>query len=138
MSDTKVNTNLATPENLVYKKTSVMNDTVLHYCPGCGHGTVHRIIAEVVEEMDIQSDVIGIAPVGCSVLMYNYMELDMQEPCPGPGLCQPFARCAGWHALVWRRHNRDKTGRSAAIQFGSFYITSKCSRMPNHTGFIRC
>jgi len=83
MSDTIANKNLAVADNLVYKKTSVMNDTVLHYCPGCGHGTVHRIIAEVIEEMDIQSEVIGIAPVGCSVLMYNYMELDMQEAAHG-------------------------------------------------------
>ncbi len=69
--------------NLVYRRTPVMNDNVMHYCPGCGHGTVHRLIAEVIEEMDIQSETIGIAPVGCSVLIYNYLEIDMQEAAHG-------------------------------------------------------
>ena len=55
------------PENLVYKRTPVLTDATMHYCPGCGHGVVHRIIAEVIEEMGIQDNVIGISPVGCSV-----------------------------------------------------------------------
>ena len=71
------------PENLVYTKTRVMTDQVLSYCPGCGHGTTHRIIAEVIDEMGIQSDTIGIAPVGCSVLMYYFMDIDMQEAAHG-------------------------------------------------------
>ena len=70
-------------ENLVYKKSKIMTDNVLHYCPGCGHGTAHRLIAEVIEEMGIQEKTIGITPVGCSVLMYNYMDLDMQEAAHG-------------------------------------------------------
>jgi 2-oxoglutarate/2-oxoacid ferredoxin oxidoreductase subunit beta len=74
---------LIKPENLVYKKTPVMSDNIMHYCPGCGHGTTHRLVAEVIEEMGIQSETIGIAPVGCSVLMYNYMEVDFQEAAHG-------------------------------------------------------
>lgn len=70
-------------ENLVYKKSRLMTDNVLHYCPGCGHGTAHRLIAEVIEEMDIQDETIGVTPVGCSVLMYNYMDIDMQEAAHG-------------------------------------------------------
>ncbi len=70
-------------ENLVYQKTRLLTDDVMHYCPGCGHGTTHRLIAEIIEEMDIQSETIGIAPVGCSVLMYNYMNIDMQEASHG-------------------------------------------------------
>ena len=70
-------------ENLVYQKTSLLTDDVMHYCPGCGHGTTHRLIAEIIEEMDIQSEIIGVAPVGCSVLMYNYMNIDMQEAAHG-------------------------------------------------------
>lgn len=70
-------------ENLVYKKSKVMTDNTLHYCPGCGHGTAHRLIAEVIEEMGIQGETIGITPVGCSVLMYNYMDIDMQEAAHG-------------------------------------------------------
>ncbi|KPK83745.1 MAG: 2-oxoglutarate oxidoreductase [Bacteroides sp. SM23_62_1] len=64
-------------KNLVYRKTPLMTDNILSYCPGCGHGTTHRIIMEVIEEMDIQSRVVGIAPVGCSVLAYDFMDIDM-------------------------------------------------------------
>ena len=59
--------NLICPENLAYKKTEVLTDRVMHYCPGCGHGTAHRILAEVIEEMGIQEQTIGVAPVGCAV-----------------------------------------------------------------------
>ena len=51
-------------ENLVYKKTPVLTDNVMHYCPGCSHGVVHKIIAEVIEEMGIQDKTIGVSPVG--------------------------------------------------------------------------
>lgn len=71
------------PENLVYKRTSLLTDNALSYCPGCGHGTAHRIVMEVLEEMDIQSQTIGIAPVGCSVLAYEFMNIDMQQAAHG-------------------------------------------------------
>lgn len=74
---------IQTPENLVYKKTDVLTDNVMHYCPGCGHGTAHRLIAEVIEEMGIQSETIGVAPVGCSVLAYNYFDVDVQQAAHG-------------------------------------------------------
>lgn len=70
-------------ENLVYKKTPLLTDKVLSYCPGCGHGTAHRVIMEVVEEMGIQQDTIGIAPVGCSVLAYDFMDIDMSQAAHG-------------------------------------------------------
>ncbi|MCF8298431.1 MAG: hypothetical protein K9J13_12865 [Saprospiraceae bacterium] len=70
-------------ENIVYKKTDLLTDKVLSYCPGCGHGTFHRIIMEVVEEMGIQKDVVGIAPVGCSVLAYEFMNIDMMQAAHG-------------------------------------------------------
>jgi 2-oxoglutarate/2-oxoacid ferredoxin oxidoreductase subunit beta len=81
-------------ENLVYKKSSVLTDNVMHYCPGCGHGTAHRLIAEVIEEMGIQSETIGITPVGCSVLMYNYIDIDMQGAAHGraPALATAIKR----------------------------------------------
>ena len=71
------------PENLVYKRTSLLTDNALSYCPGCGHGTAHRIVMEVLEEMDIQSQTIGVAPVGCSVLAYEFMNIDMQQAAHG-------------------------------------------------------
>ena len=70
------------PENLVYKKTDHMTDKVLSYCPGCGHGTAHRILMEVIDEMGVRADTIGVAPVGCSVLAYDFMNIDMQGAAP--------------------------------------------------------
>ena len=71
------------PENLVHRRTPLMTDATLSYCPGCGHGTVHHLIMEVVEEMGIQEDTIGIAPVGCSVLAYDFMDIDMSQAAHG-------------------------------------------------------
>ncbi len=74
---------IISPENLVYKKTDVMTDRDLHYCPGCGHGTAHRMLAEAIDELGIQSETVGVAPVGCSVLAYYYLNVDMQEAAHG-------------------------------------------------------
>ncbi|MDO9154329.1 MAG: thiamine pyrophosphate-dependent enzyme [Paludibacter sp.] len=71
------------PANLVYQKTKVMNDTPMHYCPGCSHGVVHKLIGEIIEEMDIQDKTIGIAPVGCAVLAYNFIDIDWQQAAHG-------------------------------------------------------
>lgn len=75
--------NLIKPENLVYEKTKVLTDKVMHYCPGCGHGTSHRMLAEVIDELEIQEQTIGVAPVGCSVLAYYYFDVDMTEAAHG-------------------------------------------------------
>lgn len=71
------------PENLVYAKSPVLNDDIMHYCPGCSHGVVHRLIAEVIEEMGIQEQTIGVSPVGCAVFAYNYIDIDWQEAAHG-------------------------------------------------------
>ncbi len=68
---------------VVYKRTDLLTDTRFHYCPGCGHGVVHRVLMEVVEELGIQEHTIGVAPVGCSVFAYNYLDVDMQEAAHG-------------------------------------------------------
>lgn len=70
-------------DNAVYAKPGTLTDTPFHYCPGCGHGTAHKILMEVVDEMGLQEDVIGVAPVGCSVFAYHYMNVDMQEAAHG-------------------------------------------------------
>lgn len=82
MSEIKLE-DIIQPENVVYKKTNVLNDAVMHYCPGCGHGTAHRLVAEVIEEMEAQNRCVGIAPVGCSVLAYNYFNIDFQQAAHG-------------------------------------------------------
>ncbi|HRR49527.1 MAG TPA: thiamine pyrophosphate-dependent enzyme [Bacteroidales bacterium] len=71
------------PENKVYGKSSVLTDNIMHYCPGCSHGTVHKLIAEVIEEMGIQEQTIGISPVGCAVFAYNYVDIDWQQAAHG-------------------------------------------------------
>ncbi|HOJ36848.1 MAG TPA: thiamine pyrophosphate-dependent enzyme [Ignavibacteriales bacterium] len=70
-------------ENIVYQKPSTLLDTPFHYCPGCGHSTVHKLIAEVIDEMGIQEQTIGVAPVGCAVFAYNYINIDWQEAAHG-------------------------------------------------------
>ena len=54
-----------------------------HYCPGCTHGIIHRLVAEAIDELGIQGETIGVSPVGCAVLAYNYFDLDMQEAAHG-------------------------------------------------------
>ncbi|MDP4183711.1 MAG: thiamine pyrophosphate-dependent enzyme [Bacteroidota bacterium] len=71
------------PENLVYQKSHVLTDNVMHYCPGCSHGVIHKLVAEVIEELNIQDKTIGVSPVGCSVLAYNYIDIDWIEAAHG-------------------------------------------------------
>ena len=72
-----------TKENLVYSKTPVLKDNVMHYCPGCSHGTIHKLIAEVIDEMGVQDKTIGVSPVGCSVFAYNYLHIDWIQAAHG-------------------------------------------------------
>ncbi len=78
-----MNNDIIKPENLVYTKTPILNDNPMHYCPGCSHGVVHKLIAEVIDEMGIQEKTIGIAPVGCAVFAYNYLEIDWEQAAHG-------------------------------------------------------
>lgn len=71
------------PENLVYAKPRLLNDNHMHYCPGCSHGVVHRLVAEIIEELGIEDSTIGVAPVGCSVFAYNYIDIDWIEAAHG-------------------------------------------------------
>ncbi|MDR1746466.1 MAG: 2-oxoglutarate oxidoreductase [Tannerella sp.] len=71
------------PENLVYSRPELMNDNPMHYCPGCSHGVIHKLIAEVVEDMQMEDKTIGISPVGCAVFAYNYLDIDWLEAAHG-------------------------------------------------------
>ena len=85
---------------VVFERPKSLLDVPTHFCPGCGHGIVHRLVCEVLDEMDIEGDTIGVVPVGCSVMSYDYFGCDVIEaphgrapadhrPCPrsrsGPG-----------------------------------------------------
>jgi 2-oxoglutarate ferredoxin oxidoreductase subunit beta len=76
-------TNLAIPENLVYTRPESLTPVHNHYCPGCTHGVAHRLIGEVLDEMNIRERTIGVAPVGCSVFAYNYFNCDFVEAAHG-------------------------------------------------------
>jgi len=132
MAESITKAEIIKPENLVYKKTSLLTDKVLSYCPGCGHGNAHRIIMEVLDEMGLQSKTIGVAPVGCSVLAYEFMNIDMQQAAHGraPAL-----------ATAIKRLHPDKTvftyqgdGDLAAI--GTAETIHACNRGENFTIFF--
>jgi 2-oxoglutarate ferredoxin oxidoreductase subunit beta len=80
-------TEVATPDltdlACVYHKPETLTDTRFHYCPGCTHGVVHRVLMEAVDELGIRERTIGVAPVGCAVFAYHYMDIDMQEAAHG-------------------------------------------------------
>ena len=67
----------------VFQKTKMLTDVPFHYCPGCTHGIIHRLVAECIEEMGMEDKAVGIAPVGCAVFAYNYFNCDMMEAAHG-------------------------------------------------------
>ena len=68
---------------IVFDKPHALTDAPLHYCPGCTHGIVHRLVAQAIDELGIEGKTIGVAPVGCSVMAYNYFNCDMVEAAHG-------------------------------------------------------
>lgn len=71
------------PENIVYQKPRLLNDETMHYCPGCSHGMVHKLVAEIIEEMGLEGETIGVCPVGCAVFAYRYLDIDWIEAAHG-------------------------------------------------------
>jgi len=67
----------------VFERPKALTQAKTHYCPGCTHGIIHRLVAEVIDELGVREETIGVAPVGCSVLAYNYFHLDMVEAAHG-------------------------------------------------------
>jgi 2-oxoglutarate ferredoxin oxidoreductase subunit beta len=70
---------------MVYKRPKLLKPAHFHYCPGCGHGIINRLLMEVIEEMDMQEKAICVAPAGCGMLLYNYFEIDVIESAHGRG-----------------------------------------------------
>ena len=79
---------------LVYKKPELLNDVPMHYCPGCSHGLVHKLVAEIVAEMGMADKTIAISLVGCAVFAYKYIDVDWQEAAHGraPALASAVKR----------------------------------------------
>lgn len=76
-----------------------MNETPLHYCPGCGHSLVHKLVAEIIEEMGVEEKTIGICPVGCAVFAYRYVDIDWIEAAHGRA-----PACASAAKRLWPNH----------------------------------
>ena len=85
---------IISPENLVYRKPELLNDVPMHYCPGCSHGVVHKLVSEVIAEMGMADKTIAISPVGCAVFAYKYIDVDWQEAAHGraPALASAVKR----------------------------------------------
>ncbi len=81
-------------ENTIFARPEALTDTVTHYCPGCTHGVIHRLVAEVLDSLGVRERALGVAPVGCSVLAYNYFNCDFLEAPHGraPALATGFKR----------------------------------------------
>jgi len=115
------------PENQVYCKTELMTDCPLSYCPGCGHGTAHNLTMEVIDEMDIAEDTIGVAPVGCSVLAYDFMNIDMTQAAHGRAPAVATAISRTWPSKYVFTYQGD--GDLAAI--GTAETIHACNRGEN-------
>ena len=80
---------------VVFQKPKSLTDAPLHYCPGCPHGIIHRLVAEAIDELGIEGIAIGVAPVGCAVMAYDYFTCDMIEAAHGraPATATGIKRC---------------------------------------------
>lgn len=114
-------------ENLVYSKTKLLTDNIMHYCPGCTHGVVHKVLAEVIDELGIQEKTIGVAPVGCSVLAYNYIDIDWHEAAHGraPALATAINR------LYPNKYVFTYQGDGDLASIGTAEIIHACNRGEN-------
>lgn len=83
-----------TANNVIFKRPEALTEVVTHYCPGCTHGIIHRLVAEILVELGVREKTVGVAPVGCSVLAYNYFNTDFLESPHGraPALATGFKR----------------------------------------------
>lgn len=116
-------------ENIVYSRPRLLTSANMHYCPGCSHATIHKVVADVLGEMNLDDKVIGVSPVGCSVFIYNYIDIDWIEAAHGRA---PAVATAASHM------NPDKMvftyqgdGELAAI--GTTEVIHACNRGENIT-----
>lgn len=117
------------PENIVYQKPRLITDNTMHYCPGCSHGTLHKLVAEVIDEMGLEEKTIAVSPVGCSVLAYDYIDVDWVEAAHGraPAVATALSRLHPEHLVFTYQGDGDLT----AIGMGEFMHA--CNRGDNIT-----
>src|SRR4030042_5449060 len=95
-------TNVLKKEKILYKRPKSLTNKTMHYCPGCSHSLIHKIIAEVIDELVIQKKTVIIAPVGCAVLLYDYIECDSVEAAHGraPAIATGIKRVKPDHVVI--------------------------------------
>ncbi len=100
----------------VYLRPKSLTDMVTHYCPGCTHGIAHRLVAEVIDELGIQDETIGVASVGCSVFAYNYFDVDFQQAAHGraPAVATGIKRVLPDHIVFTYQGDGDLASIGAA------------------------
>ncbi len=116
-------------DNLIYEKTSVLTDNTMHYCPGCSHGVTHKLVAQVIDELGIQEKTIGVSPVGCAVLAYDYLDIDWQQAAHGraPALATATKRLMPDHYVFTYQGDGD------LASIGAAEILHACNRGENIT-----
>lgn len=107
---------MSTVKGQGYRRPGTLLDLVTHYCPGCGHGIVHRILAEIIEERDLRGRIIGMAPVGCAVMAYCYLDIDMCEAAHGrtPAVATGIKRALPDHLVFSYQGDGDLAAIGAA------------------------
>lgn len=100
-------------ENKIYSRPALLDDVNMHYCPGCSHGVIHKLLAEVIEELGITERTVGVSPVGCAVFAYNYIDVDWVEAAHGRAPAVATALTRLWPGNVVFTYQGD--GDMAAI-----------------------
>jgi len=113
----------------VFKRPDSMKETPLRYCPGCSHGTLHRMIAQAVDELGVRERTVGIAPVGCAVFAYEYLDFDMLEAAHG----RPPAACTAMKRLMPDRLIFSYQGDGDLASIGTSEIIHAANRGENFT-----
>ncbi len=104
---------------VVYEKTKGLTEKQTHYCPGCTHGVIHKLVGEVLVELGILGKTVGVAPVGCSVLAYDYFNCDMHEAAHGraPAVATGIKRVLPDHAVFTYQGDGDLASIGTAESF---------------------
>src|SRR3712207_6941954 len=121
---------------VIFEKTKGLTDAQTHYCPGCTHGIIHRTVGEVLEEMGVLGQTVGIAPVGCSVLAYNYFNCDMSEAAHGraPAVATGIKRVLGPDHIVFTYQG---DGDLASIGTAEIVHAANRGRSEEHTSELQ-
>ena len=117
---------------VAFQKPKSLADIPLHYCPGCPHGIIHRLVAEVMDELEIEGKTIGVAPVGCAVMAYDYFNCDMIEAAHGraPAVATGIKRCRPENVVFTYQGDGDlaSIGMAETVMLSTAAGPSRCAK----------